>query len=76
MKTEPSLIVSIVAALLTLTAAFGFPVTDVQREAILQFMLVVGPVIIGGGVIIRQVVWSKASVERIVEGQADPKILP
>ncbi len=76
MKTEPSIIVAIVAAALTAFAAFGLPVSDTQREALLQLLVLVVPTILGAGVVTRQFVWSKASVEKIESGEAGPKLLP
>lgn len=49
MKSEPVLavgtITALVAAAISLLTAFGVDVTDDQREAILAFVAIVGPVV-------------------------------
>ena len=64
MKFEPILITQLVASALTLMVAFGLPVTDEQRQAILQFTGVVVAIFLGSGLVARSVAWSPASVEQ------------
>lgn len=66
MKFEPVLINQLIASGLSLVVAFGLPVSDDQRQAILQFAGVVIAIFLGGGLISRAMVWSPASVEREV----------
>jgi len=65
MKFEPVAVVQVIGAALALFVAFGMPVTDEQREAILAFAGIVAAIMAGQAVAARSFVWSKASVEKI-----------
>lgn len=67
MRTEPARIVSIVTAVLTLLIAFGWTLSQEQSDAIIGFAIVVAPLIVAAGEIIRRRVWSQASVDELVE---------
>lgn len=64
MQVEPVLVTQLVAAILALAVAFGVPVTDEQRQAILQVVGIVVSIFLGGAVIARSKAWAPASVER------------
>jgi len=64
-KFEPIVIVKLIGAALSLVVAFGLPVTDDQREAILTFAGIVAVIMAGEAFAARSFVWSKASVEKI-----------
>jgi hypothetical protein len=64
MRFEPVLIVQLVGAGLALAAAFGLPLTEEQRQAVLAFAAVVVAIMAGQGVIARAFVWSEAGMER------------
>ena len=64
MRFEPVLIVQLVGAGLALAAAFGLPVTEEQRQAVLAFAAVVVAIMAGQGVVTRAFVWSEAGMER------------
>lgn len=79
MKTEPAVvvgaIVAIVVALINTMQAFGVPVTPSQEDelvklvsALLEFL-----VVMGGFVIVRQFVYSRASVQTLT-GETDPVV--
>ena len=65
MQFEPVLISQLVAAALALAAAFGLPVSDIQRQAILQFVGVVVALMIGSGLFARNFVYSQNSVDKL-----------
>lgn len=71
MRFEPVLITQLVAAALALAAAFGLPVTEEQRTAILQFAGVVVAIMIGSGIFARNFVWSAHSVEKVKQQAFD-----
>jgi hypothetical protein len=79
---EPSRIVGSIAAgvsaLLVLLASFGLAVTDVQEKAILAFIAIVGPVVVG--FLIRRHVFAPSSVERLTVlppvDKSAPQVLP
>ena len=64
MQVEPVLVTQLVAAVLSLVVAFGVPVTDEQRQAILQVVGIVVSIFLGGAVVARSRAWAPASVER------------
>lgn len=64
-KAEPVVIVQFVAALLTVGIAFGMPITDAQREAVLQFVGVLAPIVIAATIMMRQNVFAPDTVEGI-----------
>ena len=66
MRVEPVLIVQLVGAALALAAAFGFPVSEEQRQAILAFVAVVIAIMAGQGIVARAFVWSEAGLEEEV----------
>lgn len=78
MSTEPSTIVgfitAFVAALISLAVAFGFDLTDDQRNSILGLTAVVAPLI--AAVIIRSRVFSPASTKAIAEEAAQTGTVP
>lgn len=65
MQFEPVLITQLVAAALAVAVAFGLPVSDIQRQAILQFVGIVVAIMIGSGIFARNFVWSGNSVEKV-----------
>lgn len=71
MRFEPVMITQLVAAALALAAAFGLPVTEDQRTAILQFAGVVVAIMIGSGIFARNFVWSANSVEKVKQQAFD-----
>jgi uncharacterized membrane protein len=79
LKTEPALVISIVAAVLSLLIAFGVRISDEQNTAIINFVTVIAPALITvvSGIIIRANVWSKNSVEKVagIDIQDAEKIL-
>lgn len=68
-STEPAIttagVVALVAAVLAAAVAFGAPITDDQREAILTVIATAGPIV--AGVIIRGKVTPNAKVAAVVE---------
>jgi len=71
MRFEPVLITQLVAAALALVAAFGVPVDDQQRQAIIQFTGVVVAIMIGSGLFARNFVWSANSVDKVKQQAFD-----
>lgn len=71
MKTEPSVIIGIITALvaacINVAVAFGLNLTDDQQQAILGFTAVAAPLI--AAVIIRFNVYAPATVEKISDQQ-------
>lgn len=65
MKVEPVLITQLVAAALTLAIAFGAPVDDAQRQAILQFASAVVAILVASGIILRNATYTARDVETI-----------
>lgn len=63
LKFEPVLVSQLIASGLALMVAFGLPVSDEQRQAILQFAGVAIAIFLGGGLVSRSIAWSPASVE-------------
>ncbi len=65
MQKEPAFLISaIVASLIALYVAFGGDLNDVQKESILEFVAIVGPLL--AGFVIRAKVVSPDTAERIV----------
>lgn len=68
MRTEPSVIVGTItgaaAAVIAVLVAFGVPITDDQRTALLGLVAVLAPVI--AAVIIRGKVYAPETVQRLV----------
>lgn len=74
LRTEPARliggIVAAVAAVVGLLVAFGVPVTDDQKEAILLVVSTVGPLV--AGLVIRERVYAPATVKQlVVDAQVD-----
>lgn len=67
MQVEPVLVTQLVAALLALAVAFGIPVSDEQRQAILQVVGIVVSIFLGGAVVARSQAWAPASVDRATQ---------
>ena len=65
MSLEPVLVTQLVAAILALAVAFGVPVTDEQRQAILQVVGIVVSIFLGGAVIARSRAVAPATVDRL-----------
>ncbi len=59
------LIVQLVGAGLAMVAAFGLPVTEDQRTAILEFTAIVVAIMVGQGVVTRSFAFSEATVDRL-----------
>jgi hypothetical protein len=77
MDREPALIVGLVTAAIALGVAFGAPITEDQKNAIIGFTVALIPVF----VIVRQLVFAPATVERIelqaaVTGRVSPDLEP
>ena len=65
MQREPAVVISaVVASLIALYVAFGGDLNDVQKESILEFVAIVGPIL--AGLVIRAKVVSPDTAERIV----------
>ncbi len=65
MQKEPAFIISaVVTSLIALYVAFGGNLNDVQKESILEFVAIVGPIL--AGLVIRSKVVSPDTAERIV----------
>lgn len=65
MNLEPVLFTQLVAALLALAVAFGVPVTEEQRQAILQVVGIVVAIFLGGAVVARSKAFAPATVDRL-----------
>lgn len=61
---EPTILISLLKALLIAGAAFGLPISDSQTEALLG----VAVAVLALGVVNRQIVTPIAKVERLAEG--------
>jgi precorrin-3B methylase len=77
MDREPALIVGLITAAIALAVAFGAPISDDQREAIIGFTVALIPVF----VIVRQLVFAPATVEKIeaqaaITGRVSPHLTP
>lgn len=64
MQVEPVLVTQLVAAILALAVAFGAPINDEQRQAVLQVVGIVVSIFLGGAVIARSRAYAPATVER------------
>ena len=79
MKTEPAVtvgaIVAIVVAAINTMQAFGVPITPAQEDALAKLVTAVLEflVVMGGFVVVRQFVYSRASVARLT-GRDDPAV--
>lgn len=73
LKAEPAVIVStltaVVTAIIGLLVAFGIDVSEEQKNAIITAIGAIVPMIFLTGVIIRQTVYSPATVEKIADAQ-------
>ena len=67
MRLEPVLITQLVAAILSLAVAFGAPITDDQRQAVLQVVGIVVAIFLGGAVVARSKAYAPATVDRLAE---------
>lgn len=67
MRLEPVLITQLIAAVLALAVAFGVPVTDDQRRAILEVVGIVVALFLGGAVVARSKAYAPATVDRLAE---------
>ena len=65
MNLEPVLFTQLVAAVLALAVAFGVPVTEEQRQAILQVVGIVVAIFLGGAVVARSKAYAPNTVQRI-----------
>ena len=67
LKSEPAIIVSSVCVVLSLLVSFGLKLTDAQNTAIITLVTLLAPFLITmiGGLIIRENVFSKRSVEKV-----------
>lgn len=72
MRTEPTLILSAVAAIIGLLIAFGAPITEDQRQAVLVCVGALIPLAIA----IRQSVFAPATVETIATEAAITRQVP
>lgn len=63
---EPALINSAIAAVLALIIAFGAPITNEQRDAVLACTGVIVLIIFGQGVATRAAVYSRDSARKLV----------
>jgi hypothetical protein len=64
MRKNPAIWISLIGAVLALAVGFGLKISGVQIELIMQVMVIVVPLIMGGaGVAIRSQVYSPASAE-------------
>lgn len=60
-----------IAAILMLLVAFGVPMSEAQRDAVLQVVGAVLPILVAAGWLARSQVWSRSSVEKILSSDPD-----
>lgn len=65
MNLEPVLVTQLVAAILSLAVAFGAPITDDQRQAVLQVVGIVVAIFLGGAVVARSHAYAPATVQQV-----------
>lgn len=73
MQREPVLVTQLVAALMALAIAFGVPISDDQRAAVIEVVSIIVLIYLGGAFVARSKVWSPHSVAelRAAAEQAD-----
>lgn len=76
-RTEPAVVVGAATAIVGLLIAFGAPISEQQKEAVISCVIALIPVII----MIRQLVFAPATVEKLeqqaaVTGQVTPDLKP
>lgn len=71
MNVEAVMVSQLIAALMVLAVAFGVPMTEDQRDAVLQVVAAIVPILVAAGVLARSQVWSRSSVQKIVAGDSD-----
>ena len=68
-KFEPVLstvvLVELIGAVITALVAFGLPITEDQRTSVIALASILGAIFLGGGVLMRNSVYSPASVEKL-----------
>lgn len=65
MKFEPVLITQLCAAIIALAIAFGAPITEEQRQAVLQVVSIVVAIFLGGAVVARSKAYAPNTVDRL-----------
>jgi len=65
MQIEPVLVTQLIAAVIALAVAFGVPITDEQRTAVLQVTGVVVAIFVGGGLVARANSYSERQAAEI-----------
>lgn len=70
-QVEAVMVSQLIAALLLLLVAFGVPMTEEQRKAVMQVVTAILPILVATGVLARSQVWSRSSVEKILAGDPD-----
>lgn len=65
MQFEPVLITQLCAAILALAIAFGVPITDDQRQAVLQVVTIVVTIFLGGAMVARSKAYAPNTVDRL-----------
>lgn len=68
MNVEAVMVSQFIAAILVLAVAFGVPMTQDQRDAVMQVVAATLPILVAAGLVSRSQVWSRSSVEKIVNG--------
>lgn len=68
MSVEAVMVSQFIAAVLVLAVAFGVPMTQDQRDAVMQVVAATLPILVATGLISRSQVWSRNSVQKIVNG--------
>lgn len=65
MNVEPVLVTQLVAAMLSLAVAFGAPITDDQRQAVLQVVGIVVAIFLGGAWVARSHAYAPNTVQQV-----------
>lgn len=65
MNLEPVLVTQLIAAILSLAVAFGAPITDEQRQAVLQVVGIVVAIFLGGAVVARAHAYAPDTVRKV-----------
>lgn len=68
MNIEAVMVSQLIAAIMAAFVAFGLPMTQEQRDAVLKVVGAIVPILAATGLLARSNVWSRNSVQRIVDG--------
>jgi hypothetical protein len=69
MAIEPVMVTNLVAALMALLVAFNVPLTDDQRQAVMQLVGAIVAIYLGSALVARSRVYSPATVARMMHEQ-------